>query len=203
MADNMVCVFPGVVLPDDAVVEAFVLIGKAPALGVDAEPTTIGNSALIRSHSVIYAGCTIGDNFQCGHHVTIRESTEIGNGVSIGTGCVIEHHVVIEDRVRLHSNVFVPEFSVLRRGCWLGPNVVLTNAKYPLSPEAKQNLLGPTIMPGAKIGANATLLPGVTIGRDSLIGAGTVVVRDVPDRAVVVGNPGDPIKTLAELPYES
>lgn len=51
--------------------------------------------------------------------------------------------------------------------------------------------------------SNATLVPSVTIGRDSLIGAGIVVVRDVPDRAVVVGNPGDPIKTLAELPYES
>ena len=92
---------------------------------------------------------------------------------------------------------------MLRAGCWLGPNVVLTNAKYPLSPGAKQNLLGPTIMPGAMVGANATLLPGVTIGRDSLIGAGSVVVRDVPKRAVVVGNPGDSIKTLAELPYES
>lgn len=203
MVDNMVCVLPGVVLPDDAVVEAFVLIGKAPAPGVEVGPTTIGRSVLIRSHSVIYAGCTIGDRFQCGHHVTIREAAEIGNDVSIGTGCVIEHHVVIEDGVRLHSNVFVPEFSVLRAGCWLGPNVVLTNAKYPQSPGVKQNLIGPTIMPGAKVGANATVLPGVTIGRDSLIGAGTVVVRDVPDRAVVVGNPGDRIKTLAELPYES
>ncbi len=121
--------------------------------------------------------------------------------MSIGTGSVIEHHVVIEDGVRLHSNVFVPEFSHLRTGCWLGPNVVLTNAKYPLSPDVKQNLRGPTIMPGAKIGANATILPGLTIGCDSLIGAGSVIVRDVSDRSVVVGNPGQQIKTLAELPY--
>jgi acetyltransferase-like isoleucine patch superfamily enzyme len=114
---------------------------------------------------------------------------------------VVEHHVVIHDRVRLHSNVFVPEFSVLHEGCWLGPNVVLTNAKYPLSPNVKNELVGPTILSGAKIGANATILPGVTVGRDSLVGAGSVVVRDVPDEAVVAGNPAQIIKMVNELPY--
>ncbi len=201
LTSSTVRVFPGVDIPDDTLIEDFALIGKPPGDANEAEPTRIGCSARIRSHCVVYAGCMIGDHFQCGHHVMIRESTRIGNNVSIGTGCVIEHHVVIEEGVRLHSNVFVPEFSHLHAGCWLGPNVVLTNAKYPLSPDVKQNLKGPTIMPGAKIGANATILPGLTIGCDSLIGAGSVVVRDVPDRTVVVGNPGQQIKTLAELPY--
>lgn len=157
--------------------------------------------AILRSHTVIYAGTRIGRRFQCGHHVMIRELTEIGDDVSIGTGSVVEHRVVIENGVRLHSNVFVPEFSVLKEGCWLGPNVVLTNARYPMSPRVKEELIGPTIMPRAKIGANSTLLPGVRVGEDSLVGAGSVVVRDVPAGVVVAGNPARIIKQLQDLPY--
>ena len=62
----------------------------------------------------------------------------------------------------------MPEFSILEEGCWLGPNVVLTNAKYPRSPHAKEMLKGPIIRKNAKIGANATLLPGVVIEENAL-----------------------------------
>ena len=103
--------------------------------------------------------------------------------------------------MRIHTQAFIPEFSVLEEGCWIGPNVVLTNAKYPLSPGVKDQLAGPVIRKGAKIGANATLLPGVVIGENALVGAGSVVVRDVPPGAVVVGNPARVIRQIAELPY--
>lgn len=202
VVDTSARVFPNASLDEGVTLEDYVLVGKPVDMASgQALPTRVGAFGLIRSHSVIYAGCRIGARFRCGHHVTIREKTVIGDDVSIGTGCVIEHQVVIEDGVRLHSNVFVPEFSVLYRGCWLGPNVVLTNAKYPRSPRVKEELAGPIILPGAKIGANATILPGLTIGRDSLIGAGSVVVRDVPDRAVMVGNPAVCTKTVDQLPY--
>ena len=101
--------------------------------------------------------------------------------------------------MRLHSNVFVPEYSVLEDDCWLGPNVVLTNARYPRSRHVKEQLRGPLIKRGAKIGANATILPGLTIGEDALVGAGAVVVDDVPARAVVVGNPARILKYVTEL----
>ena len=200
--DVWVRVFDNVQLADDVLLEDFVILGKPTATAAPAEAgTRIAAGAVIRSHSVIYAGTRVGPRFQCGHHVMIREWTKIGRNVSIGTGSVIEHHVVIHDGVRLHSNVFVPEFSTLCEGCWLGPNVVLTNARYPLSPRAKEELIGPTVMPGAKIGANATVLPGVQVGEQALVGAGSVVVRDVPARAVVVGNPARVVKTIDELPY--
>ena len=203
LSESTARVFENVELGEDVVLEDYVLVGK-PHRRDDRAPevTRIGSYSLLRSHSVIYAGCVIGDRFQCGHHVTIREGTQIGDDVSIGTGCVVEHHVVIHNRVRLHSNVFVPEFSILHEGCWLGPNVVLTNAKHPRSRNVKHELIGPTIMPGAKIGANATILPGVTVGRDALVGAGSVVVADVPDQAVIAGNPARIIKTISELPYD-
>ena len=169
--------------------------GKAPGALV----TRIGPNALIRSHTVIYAGNVIGANFQTGHGVLIRELNEIGDDVSIGSHSIIEHHVKIDNRVRIHSNAFIPEYSILEEDTWVGPNVVFTNALYPLSPDAKQNLQGPHVLPGAKIGANATLLPGIVIGRNALVGAGAVVVHNVPDGKVVVGNPARIIKDVSEL----
>ena len=83
---------------------------------------------------MIYAGNVIGRNFQTGNKVNIRESNRIGDNVSVGTLSVIEHHVEIGDSVRIHTQAFIPEYSVLEEGCWIGPNVVLTNAKYPAVP---------------------------------------------------------------------
>lgn len=203
MSVNEAVIYPGVLWEGAYEVGHFCLIGEPPKGYLPGAMTTvIGSDARIRSHTVIYAGNRIGRNFQTGHGVLIREQNEIGNDVSIGSGGVVEHHVHLGNRVRLHSNVFVPEFCVLEDDCWLGPNVVLTNARYPLSPGVKESLAGPHIEQGAKIGANATLLPGIRIGRNALIGAGAVVTRDVPPGAVVVGNPGKIINSIANLPYK-
>ena len=184
------------------VVADFCEVGIPPRNHRDGElPTIIGKNAVIRSHTIIYAGNKIGANFQSGHGAFLREQNEIGDNVSIGTKSMIEHHVVIEDNVRVHSQVFIPEYSVLKKGCWIGPNVVLTNAKYPLSPGVKDSLVGPVVAENAIIGANSTLLPGVKIGRGAVVGAGSVVTRDVPENAVVAGNPAKVIKMRADLPY--
>ena len=195
-------IFPGVTLGDGAVVEDYCIIGSPPKGKKAGElQTTIGKGAIIRSHTVIYAGNRIGERFQTGNKVNIRELNEIGDNVSIGTHSVIEHHVRIGNGVRMHSQVFVPEFTVIEDDAWLGPNVVITNAKYPLSPGVKETLAGPLIKKGAKIGANATILPGIVIGANSLVGAGSVVTKDVPDNAVVAGNPARLIKMITALPY--
>jgi acetyltransferase-like isoleucine patch superfamily enzyme len=195
-------VHENVVLGEGSVVEDYCIVGTPPRGVREGElATTIGDGAVIRSHTVIYAGNTIGRNFQTGNKVNIRESNRIGNNVSVGTLSVIEHHVEIADNVRIHTQVFIPEFSVLEEGCWIGPNVVLTNAKYPLSPGVKDQLAGPVIRRGAKIGANATILPGVIVGENALVGAGAVVVHDVLPGTVVVGNPARVVNQIADLPY--
>jgi acetyltransferase-like isoleucine patch superfamily enzyme len=114
----------------------------------------------------------------------------------------VEHDVTIEDGVRLHSQVFVPEFTRLLAGSWIGPNAVLTNARYPLSRNVKEELAGPVIGRGAIVGANATLLPGLVIGERAVVGAGAVVVRDVDPGAVVAGNPARVVGDISSLPYE-
>lgn len=200
--NERVVIHPGVVLGDNVEIGDWVVIG-VPYKGMPAGTrTVIGDNAVIRSHSVIYAGNVIGPNFQSGHGVLVRECNEIGADVSIGSHSVIEHHVVLEDGVRVHSQAFIPEFSHLEQEAWVGPNVVFTNARYPRSRNVKNDLKGPRIGRRAKIGANSTLLPGVVVGADALVGAGSVVVKDVPAGLVVAGNPARRLKSITELPYE-
>src|SRR5512135_7574 len=197
---DSILVHPNVTLGAGASIGEFCIVGEPPRGKKPGElETRLGARAVIRSHTVIYAGNVIGDDFQTGHGALVREENRIGNNVSIGSHTIVEHHVTIGDNVRLHSNVFVPEFSVLEEGCWIGPNVVVTNARYPRSRNVKEQLQGATIKRGAKIGANATLLPGVTVGENALVGAGAVVVGDVPAGAVVAGNPAKVIKRIDEI----
>lgn len=178
----------------------FCIIGCPPGGAEDGElKTIIGDNAVIRSHTVIYAGNEIGPDFSTGHHVVIRENNTIGHKVSVGTQSCIEHHIQIAEGVRIHSQVFIPEFSRLLARSWIGPNVVVTNAKYPRSRNVKENLKGIVLGAEAKIGANATILPGIEIGERALIGAGSVVVAKVEPEAVIVGNPGRKIRDLKSI----
>jgi acetyltransferase-like isoleucine patch superfamily enzyme len=169
-------------------VEEFCLLGAGEG---DAARSLliVGARAMIRSHSVLYAGTTIGRGFQTGHGVLVRDACEIGERVSVGSHSVVEHHVRIGDGARLHSNCFVPEYCLLEEECWLGPGVILTNAKYPQSRGAKARLEGVIVERRAKIGAGAVILPGVRVGAGALVGAGAVVSRDVPPGAIVRGDP--------------
>jgi len=192
--------YPNVHLGKRVQIEEFCVLGH-PARDRDPGSTAvvIGDDAVIRSHSVIYGGVRIGARFQCGHWVLVREDTAVGDDCSIGSGTVIEFSVKIEDGVRLHSQCFVPEHSVLEAGCWLGPRVVVTNARFPAAPRTKTSLQAVLIKRRAKVGANATLLPGIVIGEGSLVGAGSVVTRDVPDGAIVRGNPARVTGLVSEL----
>jgi acetyltransferase-like isoleucine patch superfamily enzyme len=191
-------------LSENITIEDFCVIGMPPMKKKEWElKTIIGNNSLIRSHSVIYAGNKIGDNFQTGNNVNIREENIIGNNVSIGTKTVIEYKTKIEDKVRLHSQVFIPEYCILKKDCWLGPNVVLTNAKYPNSSRSKEFLEGIVIEEKAIIGANTTILPGIRIGKKALIGAGSLVNKNIPDGKVAVGNPVKIINEVKNLKYSN
>ena len=200
MISKTAIIYPGVRLGKDCVIEDFVIIGSPPrGYNTGELETIIGDNAIIRSHTVIYAGNRIGNNFQTGNKANIRELNEIGDDVSIGTLSVIEHHVKIGHGVRVHTQVFIPEYCVLEDGCWIGPNVVLTNAKYPRSKNVKELLRGVYVKKNAKIGANVTVLPGVIIGENALVGAGSVVTKDVNKDTVAAGNPAKIIKNITNI----
>ena len=188
-------IFPNVSLGENVVIEDYCIIGIDTSNSKN-KTTTIGSDSVIRAGSYIYQGNNIGKNFQSGNKVNIREDNVIEDNVSIGTLSVIEHNIKIGRGARIHSQVFIPEFSTLEEDCWIGPNVVLTNAKYPKHPDVKENLIGPLIKSNAKIGANTTILPGKIIGSGCLIGAGSVITKDVKDFAIVVGNPAKQINSI-------
>jgi acetyltransferase-like isoleucine patch superfamily enzyme len=178
-------------LADDMVVGDDPDIGPYSILGCDGMggPLEVGRACTIRSHVVIYRDTVIGSDFHAGHGALIRESSSLGHRVSVGSHAVVEHHVQLRDGVRLHSRCFIPEYSVLLEGAWVGPGVTVTNSRYPNRPMSKDEIEGVVVGAHAVVGASAVLLPGVRIGARAMVGAGAVVVRDVPDGVTVVGNP--------------
>ena len=157
--------------------------------------TAIGPNCLIRSHTIIYAGNTIGDNFQTGHGATVRENSTIGCNCSIGTFSDIQGFVKIGNYCRLHSNVFIPQYSVLGNFVFVYPGVIMTNDKTPPSNLQK----GPFIEDYSQISAGSVILPGIRIGKNCLVGAGSVVTSNVNDYSLVSGNPARFVKDIREI----
>lgn len=189
-----------VILGENVEVGDFCIIGEKSRLQERLE-TRIGKDSIIRSHTIIYEGNIIGHNFETGNKVNIREQNEIGNYVSIGALSVIEHNVKIEDKVRIHTQVFIPEYCTLEEESWIGPNVVLTNCKYPKSRKSKEYLSGVEIGKGSIIGANSTIMPGIRIGNYSIVGAGSLVTKDIKPYTVVFGVPAKTIKRRGDIEY--
>jgi len=129
----------------------------------------IGQGSVIHDQVNLYK-CKIGKNCKIDSFVYIEE------GVIVGDNCKIRPFVFIPTGVTIENNVFI------------GPNVTFTNDRYPKA-HGDWKLFETKVKQGAAVGANSVVLPGVTIGRNVLIGAGCVVSKDVPDNAIVIGNP--------------
>ena len=165
-------------------------------------PLVIGKNAVIRSHTVIYLGTVIGDDFETGHGALVRENNQIGDRVRIGSFAEIGRENRIGDDVRIHSRCFIPEFVEIQDRAWLGPAVTVLNIPHPPCPSFEQCASGANrvvIGRNAKVGGGAVIGPWVNVGENALIGAGSVVIRDVPRNAVVVGNPARKIKAVSKL----
>lgn len=155
-------------------------------------PTLIGPNALIRSHAIIYAGCSIGADFSTGHRVTIRENTSIGEHCSIGTLSDLQGNVTMGNYCRLHSNVHISQTCSIGNFVFLYPYAVMTNDPYPPSTNVKGGRIGDY----TQVGVHAVILPGVQVGENCLIGANSVVSKRVPDFSLAMG---DPIKVVMDI----
>lgn len=142
----------------------------------DVQSVTIGEGTNIWQYSVILEKAQIGKNCNICAHTFIENEVFIGDNVTIKSG------VYLWDGIRIENNVFI------------GPCATFTNDKYPRSKEYPEVFDTTHIENGASIGANATILTGITLGKNCMIGAGAVVTKDVPDNAVVIGNPGEIVR---------
>jgi acetyltransferase-like isoleucine patch superfamily enzyme len=157
--------------------------------------TRIGSDSLIRSHTIIYSGNTIGNNFSTGHRVTIREKMKIGNHCRIGTLSDLQGYSTIGDYCWLHSNVHIGQQSKIGNYVFIYPYTVFTNDPHPPS----NICIGPSVDDYTQIAVAAVLLPGVKLGKHVLVGAQSVVGKDVEDYQLVVGNPAKGVKDVRDL----
>lgn len=144
----------------------------------------------VHESSYIDEPCEIGSGTKIWHFSHIMSGCRIGSNCNIGQNVVISPEVIIGDNVKIQNNVSVYTGVICEDDVFIGPSVVFTNVINPRSHiNRKHEYRRTTIKKGASIGANATIVCGHDIGRYAFIGAGAVVTKDVPDFALVVGNP--------------
>lgn len=131
----------------------------------------------------------IGDGTTIWQFCVVLPNAIIGRECNICSHCFVENDVVIGDRVTVKNGVYIWDGLRIEDDVFIGPSVTFANDKYPRSKNRQAHLERIWIRKGASIGANATILPGLEIGENAMIGAGSVVTRDVPEGAVVKGNP--------------
>jgi len=145
----------------------------------------------LHESSYVDEPCEIGEGTKIWHFSHIMAGSKIGRRCNIGQNVVVSPGVAIGDNVKIQNNVSVYTGVELEDDVFCGPSMVFTNVTNPRSHVSRKDEFRKTLVKqGASIGANATVVCGHTIGRNAFIGAGAVVTRDVPDYAIVVGNPG-------------
>lgn len=133
----------------------------------------------------------IGEGTKIWHFCHVMSNSKIGRGCNIGQNVVISPGVTLGDNVKIQNNVSVYTGVELEDDVFCGPSMVFTNVVNPRSHVSRKDEYKKTLVKkGSSIGANATVVCGNTIGCYAFIGAGAVVTRDVPDYAMIVGNPG-------------
>jgi UDP-2-acetamido-3-amino-2,3-dideoxy-glucuronate N-acetyltransferase len=141
--------------------------------------------------SFVDEGCDIGAGTKIWHFCHVMPRSRIGRGCNIGQNVVVSPEVVIGNNVKIQNNVSIYTGVVLEDDVFCGPSMVFTNVVNPRSHVPRKDEYLPTLVKkGASLGANCTIVCGITIGRYGFIGAGAVVTKDIPDFALVVGNPG-------------
>ena len=144
----------------------------------------------VHESSYIDEGAEIGNRTKVWHFTHIMGPSVIGENCTIGQNVSVAPHVKIGKNVKIQNNVSVYTGVVIEDDVFLGPSMVFTNVINPRSHVSRKNEYQQTfVKQGASIGANATIVCGVTLGRYAFVGAGSVVTRDVPDYALVHGNP--------------
>jgi UDP-2-acetamido-3-amino-2,3-dideoxy-glucuronate N-acetyltransferase len=140
--------------------------------------------------AVLDEGCRIGDGTRIWHFTHVMAGAVVGKNCVLGQNVMIANRVTIGDNVKIQNNVSVYEGVTCEDNVFLGPSVVFTNVINPRAYIERKHEFRPTLVKkGASIGANATIVCGHTIGQYALVGAGAVVTHDVPDYALVTGNP--------------
>jgi UDP-2-acetamido-3-amino-2,3-dideoxy-glucuronate N-acetyltransferase len=150
--------------------------------------------------AVIDQGCTIGDGSKIWHFSHIMPGAVLGERCNLGQNVVVSPGVVLGNNVKVQNNVSIYSGVTCDDDVFLGPSMVFTNVYNPRSAVNRKSEFRKTLVKeGATIGANATIVCGIEIGRFAFIGAGALVNRNVPDFALLVGNPARQIGWMSRF----
>lgn len=159
----------------------------------------MNNDFFVHETAVIDFPCKIGKNTKIWHFTHLMEHCQIGEDCILGQNVFVASGVVVGNRVKIQNNVSVFAGVTCEDEVFIGPSVVFTNVLNPRSAVNRKSEFLPTkIGKGATIGANSTIVCGHQIGKYAFIAAGTVVTHDVPDYAMVLGNPGRQVGWMSE-----
>lgn len=178
-----------------------VAFGTFAALSAEGRPIAMPYTA--HPTAVIDEGCTIGKGTRIWHFSHIMPGCVIGEGCNIGQNVVVSPGVILGRNVKVQNNVSIYTGVECEDDVFLGPSMVFTNVINPRSAVARRDqYLRTVVKQGASIGANATIVCGNNIGRFAFIGAGAVVTKEVPDYALVIGNPAKQTGWMSEFGHK-
>jgi acetyltransferase-like isoleucine patch superfamily enzyme len=200
-------VFPGTVVGEGCKILDYAVVGKQPTLSPrstakreELPPLELGPGTIVSTGAVVFAGTTVGERVIVGDQACVRERCTIGDDVVIGRGSLVENDTSVGALTKIQAHAYITAYSMLEDNVFIAPCVVTTNDNFMGRTEKRHDLVkGPTIRRGARIGGGVVLLPGIEVGEEAFVGAGAVVIRDVPARALVVGNPA---RQIREVPDE-
>ena len=153
--------------------------------------------------TVIDEGCEIGAGTKIWHFSHIMPNCKIGKNCNIGQNVVISPQVILGRNVKVQNNVSIYTGVICEEDVFLGPSMVFTNVINPRSAINRKSEYAKTVVKkGASIGANSTIVCGHDIGKYAFIGAGAVVTKDVPDYALVIGNPAKQTGWMSEYGHK-
>lgn len=157
------------------------------------------NNFFVHESSYVDNPCQIGEGTKIWHFSHVMKNSKIGKKCNIGQNVVISPFVELGNNVKVQNNVSIYTGVVCEDNVFLGPSMVFTNVINPRSDVIRKEEFRKTVVKkGASIGANATIVCGNNIGKYAFIGAGAVVTKEIPDYALVVGNPSRKIGWMSE-----
>jgi acetyltransferase-like isoleucine patch superfamily enzyme len=198
-------VYPGTLIGDGCKILDYAVVGKPPILGPrstakqeDLPPLELGAGTIVSTGAIVFAGTKLGARVIVGDQACVRERCEIGDDVVIGRGALVENDTTIGSLTKIQAMAYITAYTTIEDNVFVAPCVQTTNDNFMGRTEKRHKLRkGPTIRRGARVGAGAVLCPAVEIGEEAFVGAGAVVVKDVPPRVVVVGNPARVLRDVS------
>jgi len=198
-------VYPGTIVPDDCTILDYAVVGKQPTLSPrstakqeELPPLELGPGTVVSTGAIVFAGTRVGARVIVGDQACVRERCELGDDVVVGRGSLVENDTTIGARTKIQAMAYVTAYTIVEEDVFLAPCVQTSNDNFMGRTDRRHELRkGPTIRRGARVGAGAVLCPAVEIGEEAFVGAGAVVVRDVPPRVVVVGNPARMLRDVS------